>query len=316
MILELIKNYTRLSDTDIYNIANISPLRYLRKTIPRKDGTKPDRIIFIPSSQTKMIHYSLFSFFYKFCIEDDVVFSYRPGFSTPLLKHAELHSLSKILVHLDIKDFFPSINFNLLDNALRSYGEELSKTDLDLLHKICFFKYPNGKTGLVIGAPLSPVISNIIMGLFDKEMREFCNSKDIIYSRYADDLFFSTKMKSVNKDIFFVSMFNKTRELLNKNYDNTFELNTQKSKVYGENQTKYITGLVIDRYGTIRVSKKIKDKAKKILYNGFDESEKLQLNGYLNFIRQHEPAYLNKLIMKYPNSFMKLYYKPKISRKL
>ncbi|TBT09895.1 RNA-directed DNA polymerase, partial [Vibrio parahaemolyticus] len=54
------------------------------------------------------------------------------------------------------------------------------------------FRLNNRKLELSIGAPSSPVISNLVMKELDQEIIHFCEEKSIAYSRYADDLTFST----------------------------------------------------------------------------------------------------------------------------
>jgi len=46
------------------------------------------------------------------------------------------------------------------------------------------------------GFPTSPMIANIVMKGFDQSMIEYCKSRDIEYTRYADDLAFSSKSMS------------------------------------------------------------------------------------------------------------------------
>lgn len=43
------------------------------------------------------------------------------------------------------------------------------------------------------GFPTSPMIANIVMRGFDQTMLEYCGGHDIVYTRYADDLAFSSK---------------------------------------------------------------------------------------------------------------------------
>ncbi len=43
------------------------------------------------------------------------------------------------------------------------------------------------------GFPTSPAIANIVMRGFDGKISQYCNEKDIVYTRYADDLAFSSK---------------------------------------------------------------------------------------------------------------------------
>jgi hypothetical protein len=45
--------------------------------------------------------------------------------------------------------------------------------------------------------PSSPVISNVVMHDFDAKWSESCRPKKISYTRYADDIYFSTNERGV-----------------------------------------------------------------------------------------------------------------------
>src|SRR5574343_1201175 len=50
---------------------------------------------------------------------------------------------------------------------------------------------------LSIGAPSSPLISNFIMYFFDEKIQNICKENNTLYTRYADDLTFSTNVKNL-----------------------------------------------------------------------------------------------------------------------
>ncbi|MBO2025552.1 hypothetical protein J4733_09050 [Klebsiella pneumoniae] len=52
-----------------------------------------------------------------------------------------------------------------------------------------------------MGAVSSPVVSNAICYELDHILNEFCLSKGVIYTRYADDMYFSTNEENVLKQI-------------------------------------------------------------------------------------------------------------------
>lgn len=76
------------------------------------------------------------------------------------------------------------------------FSDDWSKDDTDLLVKIVCF---NGR--LTMGAVSSPVVSNAICYELDHILNEFCLSKGVIYTRYADDMYFSTNEENVLKQI-------------------------------------------------------------------------------------------------------------------
>nr|WP_301272501.1 trypsin-like peptidase domain-containing protein [Acetobacter cerevisiae] len=99
--------------------------------------------------------------------------------------NAQSHLNSKFVVNLDLKDFFPSISQKRIVGVLRSLG--IDRGVADAISTICCL---NGC--LPQGAPSSPVLSNMICFRLDKELLEFAKQAKCIYTRYADDLSFSS----------------------------------------------------------------------------------------------------------------------------
>ena len=56
---------------------------------------------------------------------------------------------------------------------------------------VCSIASRNGS--LTVGSPSSPVITNVMMYDFDKLISDLAGRKQLVYTRYADDLFVSTR---------------------------------------------------------------------------------------------------------------------------
>ncbi|WP_407243022.1 reverse transcriptase domain-containing protein [Escherichia coli] len=68
----------------------------------------------------------------------------------------------------------------------------------ELLNKLFFYKKSKrGALSMSIRAPSSPFLSNAIMYKFDSVISDMCSNKNITYTRYADDLTFSTNEKGI-----------------------------------------------------------------------------------------------------------------------
>jgi hypothetical protein len=113
---------------------------------------------------------------------------------------AKPHVGKKHLVRIDIKDFFPSVTFRSVRTGL-IYWNVPQNLQIEI-RKFAFYS-----DGLPQGSPISPILSNMAMGHFDGYIRAFLKSwrKDarsvesghfrsepIEYTRYADDLVFSS----------------------------------------------------------------------------------------------------------------------------
>lgn len=157
--------------------------------------------------------------------------AYRKGLS--ILDNARVHRFSKHFLKLDIQNFFNSIGEELIVSSLMSRG--LSQFDSQRVFEVATL----GER-LIYGAITSPSLSNIVMYEFDKKVEEFLKRfhPDIAYSRYSDDMTFSSSTLYMNfKDIeWFV------RKLLK---DMGLKLNEKKTKVVSLNSRVCITGLVV-----------------------------------------------------------------------
>jgi hypothetical protein len=95
----------------------------------------------------------------------------------------------------------------------------------------------------------------------------------------------------------------------------SLKLNNRKTSVYTPGSPKSITGLAVIGKNSVKVPRKIKRITRSLIFqlsqlhkDGVAESEdeklqKKRLRGYISFIKDNEPSYLNVLILKYHNDF-------------
>jgi len=102
---------------------------------------------------------------------------------------------------IDIKNFFPSITRSFVRDVFSSYFIEESISDItqqpliDSFLNIVGFDAPERKNEFTIpiGFKTSPYISNIVFRPIDIRIQKYCNQVGILYSRYADDIIFSSQ---------------------------------------------------------------------------------------------------------------------------
>ncbi len=99
--------------------------------------------------------------------------------------NAASHLKGKFLLNIDLKDFFPTITENRVDGLFQSLG--INSRVAQILARICC---NNGC--LPQGAPSSPIISNMICFRLDKDLLSLAKAARCIYTRYADDISFSS----------------------------------------------------------------------------------------------------------------------------
>ena len=154
--------------------------------------------------------------------------AYRKGFS--ILDNARFHRKQKKVLHLDIKDFFPSIKAVSVYNIFRNAG--YSKSLARLFSGICTL---NG--ALPQGAPTSPALSNIFFYPIDARIGGYIRRRGIRYSRYADDMTFSGDL-NIKEIIHFI-------EKLLSEYN--LQINKNKTSIMRQENRQVVTGIVTNK---------------------------------------------------------------------
>jgi RNA-directed DNA polymerase len=161
--------------------------------------------------------------------------------------NAELHLSKRHLLSIDIRDFFGNITTDMVGLALSSLGfSSFAVQHLSKLVTINNFLPPGFST--------SPIISNIVVKSMDEELINLCGT-DSVYSRYADDLYFSTNLA-------LPSLENITAIILK----HGFILNPQKTKYMPRGVKQYVTGLTVFDHIRPRITKKIKRNLRLEMY--------------------------------------------------
>ena len=187
-IFNLLLKYTCLSKETLIKLIHLSATSYKKYKIPKKNG-RGMRQICQPSKETKMLQYYLLDNVFATMPIHPSAFGYVKGKASPLRKNAEMHRSYKYSVHLDYTDFFPSIvPSDLLDTP---NFEGFTSEDKEIIEKICFMSDKDDLC-LTIGAPVSPIISNIVMYEIDVDFDHCANDFGGVYTRYADDLWYSS----------------------------------------------------------------------------------------------------------------------------
>jgi RNA-directed DNA polymerase len=99
--------------------------------------------------------------------------------------NAEAHRRRRFVVNLDLKDFFQSITEKRVVGLLRALG--IDKRVSEIVARLCCHM---GQ--LPQGAPTSPVLSNMICYRLDTDLLLIAKTSRAIYTRYADDITFSS----------------------------------------------------------------------------------------------------------------------------
>lgn len=190
-----------------------------------------------------------------------------------LKSNAKFHRSQKVVVTMDVKDFFPSISFYGVFSIYLDMG--YSKSVSRFLSNLCCYH-----ESLPQGAPTSPYLSNLYMRKFDSEVTEYISAKHIRYTRYADDLTFSG-------DINPHYLIHDISCLL---YKYGLKINAQKTRVAYQSARQEVTGIVVNSHLQIPKNKR-KEIRQQVYY-----IKKFGLDSHLNHIQEVRSNYLNHLL--------------------
>ena len=103
-----------------------------------------------------------------------------------IITNARQHVGKKLLLHLDLVNFFGSIKKDRVARSLRQLLPWLMTKDAEALARLCCHS-----GHLPQGAPSSPILSNLICQPFDEQLDEMARSFNCVVTRYSDDICFS-----------------------------------------------------------------------------------------------------------------------------
>jgi RNA-directed DNA polymerase len=168
-----------------------------------------------------------------------------------IITNAQLHKRRRYVFNLDLADFFPSINFGRVRGFfLNDKSFELKPPVATVLAQIACFQ-----NELPQGSPCSPVISNLIGHVLDGRLARFAKTHKCTYSRYADDITFSTNRKSFPLEIA-VSTGTASWQVGNvlraRIADAGFKVNDKKTRMQIRGSRQMTTGLTVNDKVNIR----------------------------------------------------------------
>jgi RNA-directed DNA polymerase len=218
---------THISKSTIYKLSKFSSNQYITFTIPKKNGGL--RQISAPSRKLKALQaWILVSILDKIQVSESC-----KGFEkkSTTKNNAEPHIGSNALLCIDIKNFFPSISSKYIYHIFRSigYNSQISS----IFTNICTY---DGV--LPQGSPTSPKLANLVAWNLDLRIQGYVGKRGIIYTRYADDITFSSMSPNKLPEIYFF-----VNEIIE---SENFKINKNKTRYLGTKKCKKVTGLIIN----------------------------------------------------------------------
>ncbi len=170
--------------------------------------------------------------------------------SRTIVSNAEVHRRRRFVFNVDIKDFFGTINFG----RVRGFFIHDKNFAVDPAVATVIAQIVCHDNQLPQGSPCSPIISNLLGNIIDARLLALARDNKCIYSRYADDLTFSTNEKLFPTEIA-VNVQGEdwaVGKLLNKEIHRAgFELNPGKTRMSLRQSRQVVTGLVVNAKANI-----------------------------------------------------------------
>lgn len=253
-------------------------------------------------------------------------YSYAFENGQSIVQCAEQHLGCKWLIKIDLRNFFESLSEIQVYRVFRDLGyQNLISFELARIctklgtstsnvwknkHEEGIDAYKSSVIGhLPQGAPTSPKLANLIVRSLDHEIAVIADTYGLVYTRYADDLTFSTACPTFTRE--------KGKEFIQKIFKlipkHGLRHHPQKTQIVPPGARKVVLGLLVDGDKKVRLSKEFRstiechwyycrgDASRHAAKRGFSSIFGLMnhVNGLISFARQVDSQYVDKLQRKY-----------------
>ncbi|MCQ2073394.1 MAG: reverse transcriptase family protein [Bacteroidaceae bacterium] len=209
-------------------VCNSQELCYKKYEIPKKNGGS--RILEEPLPSLKEIQYWILKNILEPISSVKVSPAAKAFMPNKCLRdNARFHKSKNCIVALDLHDFFGSVHYGSVFTVFQSIG--YTKQVCTMLANLCICH-----NALPQGAPTSPMLSNLVFKHLDDKIFSYCRRRNIMYTRYADDLTFSSNNLNASCVIKYIKMIVHTQG---------FRINDEKTKVMGKGMQQNVTGVIV-----------------------------------------------------------------------
>lgn len=295
----------------------VSKLSHYRQfKIKKKTGG--ERLISAPMPQLKRAQHQVLEGLLNQLIPHEAAHGFRQQHS--IVSNAKIHVGQEVIVNIDLKDFFPTVEYPRVKGFFKSLGYSgkvatvlallcteapIDKVQLDGIDY--FIK--TGARHLPQGAPTSPAITNSLCRKMDTRIEGLAKKYNFQYTRYADDMTFSTT--APNKHLLPKLLANVRRIVK----DEGFRIHPDKTRVMHKHTQQEVTGVIVNE--KLNVSRKKIDKFRSLLFQiekdgiegkHWNGSPNLlaAIKGYANFIHSVNPVKGAPLLQRV-NAILKQY---------
>lgn len=235
----------------IYHVAD--DMKYSEFEKLKKSGLT--RKIHAPNSNLKFIQSRLSRLLYQCYLDVHgrpekpshvLSHGFQRGRDLSIYTNAQRHTKKRYVFNADISDFFPSFNFGRVRGYfIKNKSFALNETVATVIAQTACFQ-----NTLPQGAPSSPIITEFISQVLDYRLQSIARRYRCTYSRYADDITFSTNLKDFPSKIGYPfpteEIWVAGSELENAIAKSGFALNPKKIRMQHSSQRQATTSLTVN----------------------------------------------------------------------
>ena len=213
-------------------------LMYKEFDIPKRTGGT--RRITAPTGKLKDVQKCISVLVAPYYQVPDCVHGFAEGKS--VASNASMHTAKNYVLNIDLKDFFPTITYTRVVKSLKELGfnDEVS----DIIARLCTIPMWDEqiqmlRNSLPQGSPASPLLSNIVCSTLDQRLSVLAKRYGLTYSRYADDITFSSNHSVYAKDGEFFKEF---EDIVR---SSGFKINEKKTRLQKRGSRQEVTGIIV-----------------------------------------------------------------------
>jgi RNA-directed DNA polymerase len=277
---------------------------YIRFAIPKRGGGH--RVIMAPKRRLKALQRRLLELLVNKLPVSEHAHGFRAGRGTR--SNAEPHVGQKMVIRVDLKNFFPTVTFGRVHGYLIALGygfpvatslaclmTEAERQPVELENGT-LVHVPVTNRHCVQGAPTSPALCNALVMKLDRRIAGLARKFGVNYTRYADDLTFSGPLD--HKQAF--GLTQAVRRIVEAE---GFIVNADKTLLLSHARRQTVTGAVVNQ--TLGLSRQERRRLRAMLHHEFQgkplhDAEKqpatsAQLHGKLAYLKMLNAEQWKKL---------------------
>ena len=193
-----------------------------------------------------------------------------------VVDNARPHVGKRYILNLDLKDFFPTITRQQVADCLTAEPFGFSSLAAKLVSGLATVRTKNNEEVLAQGFATSPTLSNFICREMDKEIASIATAQGITFTRYADDLTFSSDTDILRPQGELVQQVKTIVERYG------FRLNEEKTHLQRRGRRQEVTGLMVTE--KVNVSRRYVREIRSLLYiwerYGYEDACQAALKSY------------------------------------